>query len=127
MYKSEKKLSERVSESNRILARYPNYIPVIVETSEKDIATNLLKNKYLVPRDVSISHLIFNIRKNLNTNSSKAVFIFCDNMLVNGTEIMSLIYERYRNNFKKDDPEFSDKFMYIFITYENTFGYTVRL
>ena len=122
MYRSEKNLSERVSESNRILARYPNYIPVIVETSEKEIAKNLLKNKYLVPQDVSVSHLMINIRKNLKVDSKKAVFIFCNNMLVNGTEIMSVLYERYRESLKKDDPNLSDKFMYITVSYENTFG-----
>ncbi len=122
MYRTEKKLSERVSESNRILSRYPNYIPVIVETAEKEIAKNLTKNKYLVPQDVSVSHLMINIRKNLKTDSKKAVFIFCNNMLINGTEIMSVIYERYRNSLKKDDPENSDKFMYVSVSYENTFG-----
>ncbi len=122
MYRSEKKLSERVSESNRILARYPNYIPVIVETSEKEIAKNLTKNKYLVPYDVSVSHLMINIRKNLKVDSKKAIFIFCNNMLVNGTESMNVLYERYRNSLKKNDPENADKFMYVVVNYENTFG-----
>ena len=116
-YKKKVQLSQRVSESNRILAKYPSHVPVIVDGDKKIGVLN--KQKFLVPGDVSVSHLIISVRKQINLDKSKSIFMFCDNMILCPTVMMSQVYSSYLNN-KKD--EFEDKFLYITIASENTFG-----
>ena len=47
-YKERFSLDQRISESERILSKYPNYIPMIVEIDSK--FGEIKKNKFLVPR-----------------------------------------------------------------------------
>ena len=84
---------ERIKESNRILAKYPNYIPVIIDCSDK--IGILKKQKFLVPSEVSASHLLHSVRRQFETKKSDAVFMFCDNVLVCPTIIMGNIYKDY--------------------------------
>ena len=114
-YKQKFDLSHRISESQRILAKYPSHIPVIVDC-DKSIGS-LKKQKFLCPRDVSVSHLLINIRKQIELSSSKAIFMFSENKLLGGTSIMAQLYDdclKDRNN--------GDRFLYIHISTENTFG-----
>ena len=120
-YKDTHTLEQRIAESNRILSKYPSHIPVIVECCNK--LGSLEKPKFLVPSDVSASYLLHSIRKqfeNKPRSSTNALFIFCDNLLVCPTTIMSQIYNITNEN--KKGKEKSDKFMYIYISSENTFG-----
>jgi len=118
-YKNTTSLSQRESESSRILAKYPNVIPVIIESRSKDLI--LKKNKFLVPYDVSSSHLLYAIRKQLKLDESKAIFMFYDDVLISGTQMMSEIYEKYKEK-NLIGKKIHDKFFYINISVENTFG-----
>lgn len=116
-YKKKIHLSQRASECNRILAKYPSHVPVIVECDKK--IGVLKKQKFLVPSDVSVSHLLISVRKQISLDGSKSIFMFCDNMILCPTVMMNQVYSSYLRN-KKDEPE--DKFLYITIASENTFG-----
>ena len=117
-YKDTNPLEKRISESNRILTKYPSHIPVLIECSEK---LCLGKQKFLVPGDVSASHLLYSVRKQIKMDSSKAMFMFCDKAIVCPTTLMSEIYQKHMNNKKKEEK--GDKFLTIVLTSENTFGY----
>ena len=116
-YKKKFSLNQRVSESNRILVKYPSHVPVIVECDKKIGVLN--KQKFLVPNDVSVSHLLISVRKQISLDKSQSIFMFCDYMILCPTVMMSQIYSNYLRN-KKD--EYEDKFLYINISAENTFG-----
>lgn len=118
-YKNNVPLYQRESESNRILSKYPNSIPVIVESKSSDIV--LKKNKFLVPYDVSASHLIYSLRKQLKLDEKKAIFIFCDDTVISGTEMMAELYKRYKEK-NLIGKKHNDKFLYVDICAENTFG-----
>lgn len=111
-------LNERINESKRITRKFPNKIPVIVDSKNKNLV--LKKNKFIVPYDVSVSYLISFIRNQIKLQSSEAIFLFCDNKLLSGGNLMSSVYEEYKiaNNIAKN----SDQFLYITINKENTFG-----
>ena len=113
--------NKRVAESQRVLAKFSDKIPVIIETSDKELIKYLDKNKFLVPYDVPISYLIISIRKQLKLDASKALFLFCDNILVSSTATINTIYDDYkiRNNIIGYE---HDHFLYMSITLENTFG-----
>ena len=119
-YKNSKSLEQRIEESNRIVSRHPNYIPVIIESSDAEIIKSLKKRKFLCPKEVSCSYLMCSIRNNLKLESSKAIFLFCNNVLVSGQQIIGELYDDYKikNNISNN----GDLFFYITITCENTFG-----
>jgi len=109
-----------ISESNRILAKFPDRIPVIILTKNSKLEKMLKKNKFLVPYNLSVSYLLVTIRKQIKLDSSSALFMFCDNILLSGTQILNEIYTeyKYKNNIRPCD----DNFLYITIEEENTFG-----
>jgi len=119
-YKNSKSLEQRIEESNKIISRHPNYIPVIIESSDSEIIKSLKKRKFLCPKEVSSSYLMCSIRNNLKLESSKALFLFYNNVLVSGQQIMGDLYEHYKikNNITVND----DLFFYVTLTCENTFG-----
>jgi hypothetical protein len=114
-------LSERISESNRILSKFPNSIPVIIESKDEELLKKLKKNKYLVPSNVSASYLLSAVRKHLQLDSSKSIFMYCGSNIICGSEMIDSLYEDYKNKKKLHDTN-SEKFFYVYISCENTFG-----
>lgn len=112
--------NDRIAESNRILAKYPTYIPVIIDCSDK-IGT-LRKQKFLVPSEVSASHLLHSVRRQFETKKSDAVFMFCNDTLICPTTIMGNIYKDYRLKNNITDDGSTDKFLYIELHLESVFG-----
>ena len=64
---------ERISESNRIIAKYPDYIPVIIDCSEK--LGQLRKQKFLV--QLKFLHLIFFTLFGNNSNLKSLMLYLC--------------------------------------------------
>lgn len=107
---------KRCNESNRLRIKYINCVPIIVES--KDLVVK--KNKFLVHMSSSTSNVIYNIRKQLEINPEKAIFIFCDNKLLNLTQTIGNVYENYlfNNKIKNGD----DLFLYFELKEETAFG-----
>lgn len=125
-YKQRHTLSERISESTRILAKHPTHVPVIIDVDEK--FGTIKKNKFLVPREVSASHLLISIRNQIKCRKEEAIFMFCEDTLICSTMLMGDLYENYLNKKKQrhdganNSEELRDKFFYISVHGENTFG-----
>tara|TARA_Y100001958_G_C21239591_1_gene566877 strand:- start:1401 stop:1745 length:345 start_codon:yes stop_codon:yes gene_type:complete len=111
-YKNNTDFDFRINESKKILEKYPDKIPLIVEKS-KNCEYDIDKNKYLVPKDIKMQQLIFIIRKRIKIKDSESIFIYVNNVLPPSSSYISEIYD---NN--KDD----DGFLYINYSTENTFG-----
>ena len=121
LYKDQVALSTRIIESDRILCKYPDKIPVIIDC-DRELDAIIIKRKFLVPRDVSSSYLISLIRSKTKIDSKKAIFIFCDNTLIQGQTMIGEIYNKYMENLKSSKDFDGDKFLYFYISCENTFG-----
>jgi len=115
-YQDNISFKKRCEDSTRLCIKYPGYVPVIVNCFNPEL--QIKKNKFLVPKDISGSRLIVSIRSQLLLTSNIAVFMFIDNMLFEHSKTVGEIYEYYMYN-KKDK---NDKYMYVDITLENTFG-----
>jgi len=112
-YKSIKSEKERIEESKKIIEKYPDKIPIIVEKSKKSKIKDIDKNKYLVPSDMTLSQFIYVVRKRIKISSTEALFFFVNNTLCNNSSLLSEIYNTYKDN---------DGFLYIAYSSENTFG-----
>lgn len=110
-----------LSESQRLLQKYPNRIPVIFEKIDSK-APSLDKHKFLTPIDVVMSSLIAVVRARLKMNKNEALFFFIKvgaKMIVpNGDLLVVSLYEIYRG---------ADGFLRIYYGSENTYGGTVDI
>ena len=112
-FKNKFKFDHRKKESDRIMKKYPDRIPCILERTGNNIPL-INKTKYLVPKDLTMGQYMHVIRKRLKLDPSIGIFLFLNNsVLVNSSESMKSCYENY-----KDD----DGFLYIHYSGENTFG-----
>ena len=108
-FKSQK-LEERLQTSRKIKLKYPNRIPIIIDC-KKNIEID--KNKYIVPTDLTIGQFLFTLRRRIQIDSKEAIFLLCNNKMMNVGDVLSGIYE-----LNKDE----DDFLYIIISKENVFG-----
>merc|ERR1712098_508512 len=104
----------RTKESDRIRKKYPERIPVICEKDEKSPdLPQVDKNKYLVPKDLTIAQFIYVIRKRIKLPPEKAIFLYVNNSLPQTTSLLAAIYEEHKS---------ADGFLYVNYAGENTFG-----
>ena len=112
-FKKSKSENERITESSKIIERYPDRIPIIVEKNKKSKIKDIDKNKFLVPNDMTMGQFMYVIRKRIKLDSKEALFFFVNNSLCNNTLSLSEVYKTYKDK---------DGFLYIVYTSENTFG-----
>ena len=115
-YKKNKSFEERKQESESILEKYPDRVPLILEklTNDNDVLIpEIDKNKYLVPKDLTVGQLMYVIRKRLKISPEKALFIFCNGNILKGNDLVSTVYESSHDE---------DGFLYLIYSGEATFG-----
>ena len=104
----------RQDEALRIMKKYPDRIPIIVERCPNDTTTELInKNKYLAPSSLTVGQFVYVIRKRLVLPPEKAIFLFIGGILPPTASLLGSIYDE-----RKD----KDHFLYITYSGENTFG-----
>jgi GABA(A) receptor-associated protein len=114
-FKSKVPFKERFENSQNIMSKYPDRIPVICErlqNTTKDIP-DIDKNKYLIPNDLTIGQFMYVIRKRLRLFPEKGLFFFINGFIPSSS---ALLYDIYHTHH---DP---DGFLYIQYSGENTFG-----
>jgi len=114
-FKKRYTLEQRKQECEKMLVRFPDRIPVIVERLANSNLPAMDRKKFLIPNDIVLGQFVQIIRKRINVNPVNAIFTFIGQKqkLFNITEILSNIYHS-----QKDE----DGFLYIYYTGENTFG-----
>ncbi|KAK6937216.1 Autophagy protein Atg8 ubiquitin-like [Dillenia turbinata] len=113
-FKEEFTFEERFQESNDILAKYPDRVPVVVEKYSRTDLPDMEKKKFLVPRDMSVGQFIHILSSRLHLTPGKALFVFVKNTLPQTSSLMESIYESFRDD---------DGFLYMCYSSEKTFGY----
>ena len=112
-FKQNNDFHTRITESSRVSKKHPDRIPLIIEPSEKCTFAPIDKNKYLVPKSVSVGQFMYVIRSRLTLEPEKAIFLFVNNTLPPTSASMDAIYEEHC------DP---DGFLYMTYSGENVFG-----
>jgi GABA(A) receptor-associated protein len=112
-FKIQHSFDKRKEESRRILSKYPDRVPIIVENSTNSNINELDKHKFLVPSDLTVGQFSYVIRKRIKLEPEIAMFLFTNNILPASSDLISQIYDKYQDK---------DKFLYFTINGENTFG-----
>ena len=114
-YQRAKPFDHRCNESKAMNAKYPDRVCVICErsTSSGDIGS-LDKNKYLVPQTLTVGQFMHIIRKRLELNGVKALFLFTEKQVLPPTSMtMMELYAAHKHD---------DGLLYLTYATENTFG-----
>ena len=93
----------------KLLVKYPDRIPLIVESRLGDGQVF----KYMVPKDRTIAALMTQLRKYIKMSPKKAIYIFADGYLPPNSYTVGQVWEHHRNN---------ENVLHIYYSLENTFG-----
>ena len=98
----------------RLLEKYPNKLPVIIQRHIRcnDIP-QLKRKKYLLPKHIHMADLLFYIRAQLTVPPHISIYVLVGNSLPSLNQTLSLIYEEERAE---------DGFLYICYSSEHAFG-----
>ncbi len=109
------RLEKRKEESERMLRKHSDKIPVLCEKAKGSSLGDIDKTKYLVPKDVTVHQLTYIIRKRLRLPKDQSLWLYVNGKhAIKGDTLMAEVYEALR------DP---DGFLYIVYTGENVFGH----
>lgn len=97
--------------TDRLLKKYPDKVPVIFLASPNTPPID--KRKFLIPRELLISQLIYIIRKKTNMTPEKALFLNINNIMPSSNMMISEAYELYKEK---------NGILYVTYSTENTFG-----
>ncbi|KAL7886521.1 hypothetical protein AOLI_G00042420 [Acnodon oligacanthus] len=103
----------RRSEGERVRAKHPDKIPIIVERAARSRAPELDKKKYLVPSDLTVGQLCFLIRQRVSMRPEEALFFFVKNSLPPSSSPLSVVYEEHHEE---------DLFLYMTYSNESVYG-----
>ena len=115
LFKEQYPFTKRLNEANRVLEKYPDRIPIIVERnnhSGNDLPI-IDKKKFLVPSDLTIGQFVYVIRKRIKLSPEKAIFLMVGSKLPPTSTLISELYEESKHD---------DNFLYLTYSSENTFG-----
>ena len=112
VYKDKHPFEERVAECKRLKDQYPDRIPVILEFDAM-LHKHKIKERFLVPKDLTMGQFMFVIRNQLQLNPSEAVYLVCRGRCIPNTELFLEIGEKQKEKC-------GNVFMRLYK--ENTFG-----
>lgn len=113
--KQKKTVEERRLEATRIKKKYANRCPIICEYfSYKDTDQGKLdKNKFLVPRDMTVASFMQIVRRRMKIGAHDALYIFTAIGLPRSSMTIAELYDVAADE---------DEFLYMAIRPEKTFG-----
>jgi hypothetical protein len=114
-YRDTIEYSKRCFDFEKLREKYENFIPVIIDYIDPKI--RLTKRKYLVHNQSRISQLLCHIRSQITLGKEQAIFLFADNVMLSSGDDTAVAYYTYLSKVKD-----KDKFFYLSIYCENTFG-----
>lgn len=90
-------VAKRTAEVEKILAKYPDRIPVVVEKRRGSHMKDIDKHKYLVPISITFGQFIHVIRKRVSLRPEEALYVFVNGELVSASELISAVYMRHKD------------------------------
>ena len=108
-------VQNRFQESKKLRDKYKDRVPVICEKNPKSKIPDIDKSKYLLPEDLTVIQFSYIIRKKLEFEKDKSLFLLvAGKHSPTGESLIGSIYEQYHDK--------EDGFLYITYTGEETWG-----
>ena len=87
-------------EFERLKQRYPDRIPIFLLRGSKIDPSfpHLTKNKFLVPKSLTLGMFSYVVRKHLTLPPEKALFLFIGDTLPTTGTLVSELYARYKSD-----------------------------
>lgn len=84
---------------DHITKTYPDRVPVFVRRGDscKDLP-ELKKQKFLVPRELTVGQFLFIVRRQLTLPPEKALFLFINNTLPTTSTLMGELYGPHKSS-----------------------------
>lgn len=111
-YKETKTMEQRLKESELIVSKFNDKIPVIIDECPIEFRSRFHR-KMLVKQEMTMTEFLYQIRKKFNVHCEECVIVFINNKLITGSKTFYEIYKQ-----EKD----LDGFLYVVICKENAFG-----
>lgn len=111
-FKDKHSFEKRYEESELIMVKYPNRIPIIVERFN-DSLPDIDRNKYLAPCDLSVGNFMYVIRKRIKLTPEKSLFLFFNDKILPVNVLLGSAYDKHRD---------ADGYLYVKYCEESTFG-----
>lgn len=83
-------------ESGRICQKYKDRIPVICEKDPRSKVPNIDKQKYLVPKDITVGQFMYIIRQRIRLPPEDALYLFVNDMIPQTASLMSTVFEEQK-------------------------------
>lgn len=106
-------LAERKQEYAKLKERHPERIPIILTAHATSKLPKLKKNKFLVPKSLTIGQFMCSVRRRMSLPPDIGLFFFINDEIMSASSDLSFAYEQHKNE---------DGFLYMSLTGENTFG-----
>ena len=115
VYKTEHELSIRQKHYKKLVATYPDRIPVVIEKvkNTKTPQPEIKKSRFLFPEDLTMTNIYYVVKQYIDKTPQDSIYLFVNNTLMNTSATLASIYEEHKE---------PDGFLYIYYTVENTFG-----
>jgi GABA(A) receptor-associated protein len=111
-YKTKKTLEDRKNESEIILNKYPDKIPIIINECSMELRDRV-KRKMLLQKDITVGQYLYTLRSKFNIKPEESVLVFVNGSFPTSTTLMNYLYDKYKDK---------DGFLYVSILKENVFG-----
>lgn len=99
------------------LAKYPERVPILLFNSSTSPVTikesSGIKEKYLVSRTLTVANFQSVLRKHINLDPQKAIFLFSKGKILPGSEKIGIVYDQLKS---------FNLFLEITMMNENVFG-----
>jgi GABA(A) receptor-associated protein len=112
-FKEECTFEQRKAEASAIRIKYPERVPVIIERFPGTHVNDMDKKKFLIPSDISMSQLVWIIRKRVHLEPEKALYLYVGKTMPVASTSLAQAYEEHHDE---------DGFLYVSYSGENTFG-----
>ncbi|KAJ3291153.1 hypothetical protein HK104_006308 [Borealophlyctis nickersoniae] len=99
-FKQEHEFQKREAEAKRILASYPDRIPIIVERSQsaRNTLPEMDKKKFLCPGEITVGQFQYVIRKRLKLAPEHALFLNIKGQMPPSSALLSSVYQEHKED-----------------------------
>jgi len=111
--KQSQPFNKRKEYADRMLKKYPDRIPVIIERRDTSGTKKILINKYVVPHVFTVAQFITTLRAKIELSSDQSIFLYSGKILPSTSDTMGGVYDKCKE---------ADGFLYMTLSPENTFG-----